>query len=393
MPRFKKIISGSIAVAFFCSIASTASAESPTSREYPYLYKSSRAMGMGGAYTAVGGRVDTLFYNPAGLSNIPKDKGWEVNIVNVSAEAGKNAVKFYGDLQDALDTGDLNGNGDSGDDQLIAVNDVLAKYRGENLHLRVADFTSFGKNWDRFAFGLGGLANGRVDAMSHQGLGTDGLLELNADATYGGVGGMSYGVTSNVFFGVTLKALKRESVIHQFTAREIVEKQDDLDSYITDELRARGRAVGYDAGLIWKVAEDSFLRPAVGVSALNIGDLDFGDAGKIPMSINVGLAVNPRITWFRALTVAVDYVDIRKNFIEDKDTAKRIRYGAELQLFDLMPVEMSLRAGMYEGAPTLGADMRILTFLLSYTLYSEEVGAYAGQDRDKRQLVTFNFGW
>ena len=30
-------------------------AQSPTSREYPYLYKSPRAMGMGGAYTAIGG--------------------------------------------------------------------------------------------------------------------------------------------------------------------------------------------------------------------------------------------------------------------------------------------------------------------------------------------------
>ena len=58
----------------------------PTTREYPSLYKSTRAMGMGGAYTAVGGRVDALFYNPAGLINIPQDKGWEVNLLNVSAE-------------------------------------------------------------------------------------------------------------------------------------------------------------------------------------------------------------------------------------------------------------------------------------------------------------------
>jgi len=32
-------------------------------------------MGMGGAYTAVGGRVDSLFYNPAGLINIPGTRG------------------------------------------------------------------------------------------------------------------------------------------------------------------------------------------------------------------------------------------------------------------------------------------------------------------------------
>ncbi len=65
-------------------------AQNPTTREYPYIYKSTRAMGMGGAYTAVGGRVDSLFYNPAGLINIPRDKGWEFNLINVSAEYGKN---------------------------------------------------------------------------------------------------------------------------------------------------------------------------------------------------------------------------------------------------------------------------------------------------------------
>jgi hypothetical protein len=48
---------------------------------------------------------------------------------------------------------------------------------------------------------------------------------------------------------------------------------------------------------------------------------------------------------------------------------------------------------MYQGYPTFGADLRLLTFLFSGTMYSEEVGAYAGQDKNTRYLVTFNFGW
>jgi hypothetical protein len=126
---------------------------------------------------------------------------------------------------------------------------------------------------------------------------------------------------------------------------------------------------------------------------LNIGDLDFKEAGLIPMSINAGIAVNPRITWFRNLIIAADYVDITENFTEDTDIAKRIRYGAELQLFDKLPVEMALRAGMYQGSATFGADLRLLIFTVSYTMYSEEVGAYAGQDSDKRQMLTLNVGW
>ena len=274
-----------------------------------------------------------------------------------------------------------------------AVNDVIAKYRGKNLHLDVTDFTSIGKSFDRFAFGLGGLVNARLDAMAHQGFGPEGFLEVNADATYGPVGGFSYGVTNNIFVGLSAKMLNRESLVHNFTTREFVEKQDTLDKYITDELRKSSSAFGVDAGVIYKFAQDSRFRPSVGLSAMNIGDLNFGDAGKIPMTINAGVSANPQIPYFRSLVLGMDYVDVANNYSQDKDMWKRLRYGGELQLFDILPAEMSVRAGMYEGSPTFGADLRLLTFMVSYVKYSEEVGAYAGQDKDERQIIQVTFGW
>jgi hypothetical protein len=163
----------------------------PSNLEYPYIYKSTRAMGMGGAYTAVGGRVDTLFYNPAGLINIPRDKGWKVDLLNLSLEYGEHTAPFIRDMQRALDL--PSGTDSSGNnEQLQAVDDVLAKYRGENIHLRVADFTSIGHGYDRWAFGVGGIGSGRLDAVPHQGFGSDGLLEVNGDAYYGGIGGVSF---------------------------------------------------------------------------------------------------------------------------------------------------------------------------------------------------------
>jgi hypothetical protein len=211
-----------------CLLPGIVSAQQPTSREYPYLYKSPRAMGMGGAYTAIGGRVDTLFYNPAGLANIPQDKGWEVNILSVSAEASKNSINFAKDMQDAVDTGDLNGDGSTDDDQERAVNDVLNKYMGEHLHLRAADFTSFGRRFESVAFGIGALASGRIDAIPHQGFGPEGILEVDADATYGAVGGISFPVSSRLTVGVTSKYLYREAVQHLFTSRTF--SQDAFES-------------------------------------------------------------------------------------------------------------------------------------------------------------------
>jgi hypothetical protein len=350
-------------------------------------------MGMGGAYTAVGGRADSLFYNPAGLINIPQDKGWEVNLVNVSAEYGNKVKNFLNDSQDALDTKDLNHDGSSDDDQLRAMNDVLAKYRGSNLHMRVSDFTSIGKSYDRWAFGLGGVGSGKLDAMTHQGFGSEGFLEVNADAVYGGLGGVSIAVKDNVFVGVAVKSLHREALIHSFSSRELVDHQDNLSDYIKDDLRKSGDAFGLDAGVIWKFAPESPLKPSFGASVMNIGDLNFGPAGKLPQSVNVGVAINPTLTWARSLTVGADYVDVLNNFKQDKDMAKRLRYGAELQLIDKWPGELALRAGMYENSPTLGFDLRLLIFTVSYAMYTEEIGAYAGQDKDKRQLLTLNVGW
>jgi len=368
-------------------------AQQPTSQEYPYLYKSTRAMGMGGAYMAVGGSADSMFYNPAALINIPRDKGWEVNLVNICAELSNHAVDFVKDIRNALNASDTNGDGTASDEQLTAVNDVLAKYRGQEQHARVADFTSIGKSYDRFAFGVGALASGRIDAIPHQGMGSDGILEVDADATYGAVGGVSIGLTRNLFAGIDIKPLHREALIHNFTAQELVDHQNDLRNYIQKSLAQSGDAVGFDAGLLWNLAPLSRLRPSFGVSVLNIGNLDFGKAGQIPQSLNVGIAINPTSSMYRSLIIAMDYVDVLNNFKEDQDRIKRLRVGAELQLFDVWASEMTMRAGMYEGYPTLGVDVRLLIFKISYAMYTEEIGAYAGQDKNKRQLLTFDIGW
>jgi len=381
-------------IAFLFAVFSVSIAYSgTTSREYPYLYKSPRAMGMGGAYVAMGGRTDALFYNPAGLGNMPVDDGWEVNIIGLSGELGKKVLDFEDDMKDAFDTGDLNGDGNDGDDQLRAVNDVLREYRGTNMHFRVSDLTSIGRNYESFAFALGVLGSARFDGMTHQGFGADGLLEVNAEALYGGTAGMSYMVSEGLFLGASVKYFHREALFHTFTARELVDRQNDLEDYITDELRESGNAIGFDAGVFYSFMRDSWFRPSFGLSVLNVGDLDFGDAGKMPMTVNLGFAVSPEIPVFHSLTVGLDYVDLLGNYDQDDDTGKRLRFGGELVLYDSMFASAALRAGLYQGYPTFGAEARLTVLTISYVTYAEEIGAYAGQNRDRRHLVMLNLGW
>ncbi|MCK5504008.1 MAG: hypothetical protein KAJ10_02540 [Thermodesulfovibrionia bacterium] len=382
-----------VLLVFFLSPASGETA----SGEYPYLYKSPRAMGMGGAYVAIGGRTDTLFYNPAGLGHMPVDKGWEVNVLGVTGEMNENSQDFAEDMQDALDTGDVDGDGETDDDELRAVNDVLANYRGDNLHLGLSEFVSLGKKTGSVAFAIGGLATLRLDGMTHQGFGSNGLLEVNADAFYGGIGGLSYEMSNGLCIGASVKYLYREALIHTFTAREIVENQDSLDEYIEEDImddqRKSDSAIGFDAGIIYNIPRLILLKPAVGLSLMNIGGMDFGDAGEIPMTVNIGFAISPEIPVFHSLLIGLDYADLLHNYDQDDDIGKRLRFGGRLQLFDKKLISMAVSAGLYQGYPGFGADLRLLIFDLSYVTYAEEVGAYAGQDEDRRHIVMLNAGW
>ncbi|MCX7738629.1 MAG: hypothetical protein N2Z80_04350 [Hydrogenothermaceae bacterium] len=390
----KKFIYSILAVSTFS--ISVSFAKESTIRQYPYVYKSIRAMGMGGAYTAVGGRTDAVFYNPATLMNMPERK-FEITAITPALSAGSNVIDFINDMKDAFDVGDLNRDGDTGDDQLKYVNNVLAKYRGDNMHLNLSNWTSVGGNNGKMAFAVGGLINARLDAMSHQGFGENGFLEINAEFIGGGVGGLAYKVNPELYIGAGLKLLHRESLMNNFTAKGIVENQDRLDNYIQKDLRKSGNALGVDLGTFYRfdkyVKHGEELKPAVGLTVQNIGDLNFKNAGKIPMTINFGVSINPTLPYVGRTIVAFDYVDLFNNYKQDKDIGKRIRIGTEINPYQHRLLAIFLRVGLYQGYPTFGTDLKLLFLNFSYATYAEEVGAYAGQIRDRRHMFMFSMGW
>ncbi len=358
----------------------------PVTREYPYLYKSTRALGMGGAYTAVGGTLDTLFYNPAGLANVPEDNR-EVNILNPLIEIDENLVNYIKDMIDALDTEDLNNDGDPGDDQLKEVNKVIVKYQGEPIHGRLSLFPGYAQK----NFGMGFLAQGSIDVRTHQGLGSAGILEMNGGLQTGPVAGISREFEvrgEDLAAGVGVKYIYRNWLRHSFTAQELVDHEEDMDTY-TEKLIKEGGALGIDAGVLWRFLPESSFQPIFGVSLLNIGDLDFGEAGNIPMTFNMGVSVSPLLSLSipQKLILALDYVDVTGNYTEDNAIAKRLRIGAEASIIDNALLGLILRAGAYQGYLTAGLDVRLAILKLSYVTYAEEVGAYAGQDEDRRHLV------
>ncbi|RME66591.1 MAG: hypothetical protein D6778_04475 [Nitrospirae bacterium] len=359
--------------------------------EYPYLYKDPRIMAMGGANVAVGGYAASMFHNPAGVGTIPEEYGFEIDLIGLTGSVSKDGKDFVDDLNDAFDTGDLNNNGNTADDQTKAVLDVLKKYRGKTLHYGLNSLLSISRRFGPLGVSIAALGSLNIDAQVHQGFSSQGIVSLNGSFTYGPVAGLSYAfMDEKLIVGASAKVMHRESVVHDFTAREIVENQTDLENYFTDELLKKGDAFGLDLGAIYRLPEILGFSPSVGVSYLNIGDLDFGEAGKVPGTVNIGAALEARrdAFFFDRIVLALDLVDITKNYEQDSDLGKRLRAGAELRVWGGGLTDMILRAGSYQGYWTAGVEFRLAMVRLVASSYAEEMGGYSGQDENRRYMLS-----
>ena len=358
----------------------------PIALEYPYVYKDPRVMGMGGAYVAVGGTSASLFYNPAGIGKIRKEAGFEVDLIGATVAYSRDGYNFVRDLDRAMNS----------DDQLNATLDVLKKYRGKVLHFSADTFPSVAKRVKNFGVAVGGLLAARMDAVPHQGFSSQGLLSIDASITYGGLGGLSYGfMGERLTVGVGLKQLTREVVQRDVTARELVENQGNLSSYLGSEAKRVGSALGLDLGVIYDVGNLFGFKTSLGASFLNVGGMNFGSAGTIPGTLNLGFALKRRTnsSFLGGLTLAFDVVDVTGNYRQDRDLGKRLRAGAEVGVWNGKLFDFILRLGSYQGYWTAGAELRFLLLRIVATTYAEEVGAYSGQDENRRYMLSAYITW
>ncbi|HLB95273.1 MAG TPA: hypothetical protein VJK28_03760, partial [Nitrospiria bacterium] len=69
--------------------------------------------------------------------------------------------------------------------------------------------------------------------------------------------------------------------------------------------------------------------------------------------------------------------------------AKRLHLGVEYQL----PTIFAFRAGFNQGYFSFGATADVWILKLAYAYYIEEIGAYAGQQPNRRHAAQLSLGF
>ena len=387
----------SIAVVIGLSYLSTLQAS-----EHAYLYKDLRIMAMGGANVSTGGYSTSLFSNPAGIANLPKSQGLVVELLGISGTASNGGKEIIDDIVDAADS-------DSTDELL----DVFEKYSGERVHVDVSNYSSISNNGGDYAWSIGLLSAIDTNITPHAS--SYDLLEVQSRAYGGLTGAYSYILRDlscgDLILGIGAKFITQKSFEGTVTPDDLI-NYDDIGDELRDKMEKDGSGFAMDLGLIYEFHTQGGYKPAIGLSVMNIGDLTFDDSyGNQPTTVNIGLSIEPQISFIKKTRVALDYMDLlnaNKTRIYNLDTAnneisftdyddtdfvKRLRFGASALLYENSWSAMELAAGLYQGNYTAGIDFTVSVIRFGFTTYAEELGPEYGDDKDRRYSAIVGIVW
>ncbi len=322
---------------------------------------------MGGAFVAISDDANALFYNPAGLTDVPENK---ISPFTLEMEVGEGA---YDEFAEALrvDTGDL---------QQTA--DFLRDHIGDYARIAAAVFPHYER--PNFAFGIFGTERLSLYARNFQ----DPRLIVNSIQDTGIAAGYAHSLMDDrISLGASAKFLMRKSFAREYTLTDMTYSgfKSDLREGLWDDADD-GNGVLLDLGGIYKF-EDVKLRDKkmsfqAGISINNLIGASLGNAQNLNSHADIGFSakMNP---W----TFAFDIVDVTNNIDKDEDIPKRIRLGVEYIYQDYL----TLRTGLYQGYTTFGIGLSGKHVQLDLLTYAEEIGTYSGQQKDRRYTLGLAF--
>ncbi|RTZ79682.1 MAG: hypothetical protein DSY97_04860 [SAR324 cluster bacterium] len=331
--------------------------------EPAFIRESIRARGMGNAFTAAANDEMLLFYNPAALRSVYYNM---YEVVGFNTTTNENTINL-GKSSSSFST----------------IGSIAGKkiYNEANLGLLSHVNSRFG--WSLFS-------NGLLDIQVRNPIIP--YLETKAYVQTGLAGGMAWSFLDyQLDLGLGVKLVQRSGIdtkLHIFD-EAIIEFTEDTKTTKLQKKFVSKAAFAPDAGVIYHFDSYHNMEPKVAFSLQNIGGLDFEGAGKVPMTMNIGVSTESEFNGFDMI-LAADYRDLAdsQEMISKGNimTERNIKIGVEFgwkKLFNGHHL-ISLRAGRNGPYNSVGWSMNLFGFKVDFAKYSEEIGGYAGELEDKR---------
>ncbi len=342
--------------------------------------------GMGGAYSAVADDWLSLYYNPAGLAMVKKV---EVQPLDVVLGTNSDVVGAASDLKALSGSGGLASE--------------LSKLAGKHVEAKGADFSQITLPY--FAFGVSYQVNADFN-LSNVSYPTT-VMQYTKDTGVSVGGAVGFGKQNDLRIGVHLEYIHRDGSTQSVGLSQYL----GSTSALVDLFNQQGDGYAGTLGLQYKLPIQSRIEVNTAFVWHDIGDTSFGNSSSknrpstdsqdlvagLAIRFPIGGAQNRRALRrygpkrsTSAFTIAYDYSELATPW-SSRPFMMHSHIGANIDL----PI-LSLQAGLYQSGISFGTGFDLGVFKVAASTYSQELGAYAGQSRDRRYLLSigsaFGFG-
>lgn len=345
-------------------------------------FNGTRAMGMGGAFTAVADDNTAIFYNPAGLMQLTEgESNWFTKL-----DTDTDALQLYRDLDDARESGDNSAS-------LQEISDLLESNYGKHYSVRSP---SLGWLWARPSWGVAVIPTDiSIDAGLHQSVGP----QLNLRAVNDTTVAFSFNHQFRRFaygqlaVGLTAKAIYRLEVNRQVSIIDINE-----DEIFAAEDAREGFTVDADLGVLWVSPWEEYQLKA-GLVLRNIGSYGYlaqfsafgeesGSPGPLFRTLDAGAAVELPGVWHFKHRFALDF---RNMGHPNVNLRKAFHMGYEFNGHITSWLKGAFRFGLHQGYLSAGWTGEFAIFRLDLATFSDEVGVQGSRTENRRYMATLSF--
>ncbi len=322
------------------------------------INSSTRALGMGDAFTALAADDSALFYNPAGLAKVA-GLNWKV----FSLRAGGSGYEALTQMQ--------NLNSDDG-----GFADAIGELYGETISLNIGGSSIF--TAPMFGFGVYNHSDVIIQINNPV------SPEINATVIndYGYVFGFGAPIGPFLQLGLDLKYIKRTGGELPFGPGSIADLNPDA---ITQRITGWGVGYGADLGMNLVVPAPFFSATFAAVWR-NVGVTRFRseDPNTVLPSEDNDITLGTALLFDFPLVSVAPAIDIRYLNRADLQLMRKLNFGLEIGL----PL-IDIRGGFREGYYTAGLGVNLGLFKVDVATYGVELGEYPGQIEDRRYLLEF----